>query len=66
MKFRIESTSGVAVADGLDKQADVIRLREGSPEKGQKKPVDLAKGEQTRVEYPLEKRRATYVIMRTE
>lgn len=67
MKFKIESQSVVVVADNLDKNVDVIRLREGAPESGQKKPLDLGKGEQTRIGYPLEnKQKRTYIVIRTE
>lgn len=66
MKFKIESENGILVADGLDKNADAIRLREGTPAGKEKKPIDLKKGEVARVVYPLEKRKATYTVTRTE
>lgn len=66
MKFKVVSQGGILVSEGLDKSADIVRLREGHPESKQKKPLDLAKGESTRCEFPLEKRKATYVITRTE
>lgn len=53
MKFSIVSNkSGLCLAE-VDETADAVRLKEGAPHLGHKRPLDLAPGEETVVSYPL-------------
>lgn len=53
MEFRIETTKGIAVGEGLGRTAPAIRLEEGRVAKGGMRPLDLWPGGQTLVTYPL-------------
>ena len=56
MRFAIVSQkSGLALGE-YDETAPLIRLVEGKPHAGQKRPLDLAPGEQTVVAYPMDRR----------
>lgn len=66
MLFDIVTDGGACISQGLDEFATSVRLQEGRVEKGQKRPLDLAPGEETRVTYPLIGRSLACVVRRTE
>lgn len=56
MRFQVVAQkSGLALGE-YDETAPLIRLVEGKPHVGQKRPLDLMPGEQTVVAYPMDRR----------
>lgn len=66
MQFDIVTERGTLISQGLDEFAGAVRLQEGRVDSGQKRPLDLQPGEESRVTYPLIGRSIACVVRRME
>lgn len=65
MTFDIVSLTGITLSTDLDERAPAVRLDQGRIIRPGKLPLKLDPGESTMVSYPLERRSATYEVIRT-
>jgi hypothetical protein len=66
MRFAIVAEkSGLALGE-YERSAPCVKLEQGKPRAGMKRPLDLAQGEETRVVYPLDGRLLECSVRRVE